>query len=49
MAPPKTTSTGLKHKAMSIGELKRKNEQSQAARTEEKRGIAPNAQQQKGR
>lgn len=36
MAPSKTTSTGLKHKTMSISELKTRNEQSQAARQAEK-------------
>ncbi|MFF3034664.1 hypothetical protein ACFVS7_27095 [Streptomyces rubiginosohelvolus] len=36
MTPPKTTSTGLKHKTMSIGELKRRNDASQAARDAEK-------------
>ncbi|WP_267488258.1 hypothetical protein [Streptomyces sp. DH8] len=36
-------------KSISIGELRQKNEQSQAARTEEKRGSTPTGQQQKGR
>ncbi|MER8266518.1 hypothetical protein ACIGZI_01030 [Streptomyces griseus] len=36
MASSKTTSTGLKHKTMSIGELKRRNDASQAARDAEK-------------
>ncbi|CAM5382447.1 hypothetical protein I6J39_16865 [Streptomyces californicus] len=49
MAPLKPTSTGLTHKTMSIGELKRKNDQSQTARTQEKTGSAPISQQPKGR
>ncbi|MFJ6810637.1 hypothetical protein ACIQRK_32315 [Streptomyces anulatus] len=49
MAPPKTTSTGLKHKAMSIGELKKRNEASTAARAQEKSGSAANGQQKTGR
>ncbi|MGW4250603.1 hypothetical protein [Streptomyces californicus] len=36
MAPSKATSTDLKHKTMSIGELKRKNAESQQQREAEK-------------
>ncbi|WP_257789899.1 hypothetical protein [Streptomyces violaceoruber] len=36
-------------KSIGIGELKKKNAESQAARTEEKRGSTPADQQQKGR
>ncbi|SNB89901.1 MULTISPECIES: hypothetical protein [unclassified Streptomyces] len=36
MTSPKTTSSGLKRKTMSIGELKRRNDASQAARDAEK-------------
>ncbi|MGW1295142.1 hypothetical protein [Streptomyces sp. NPDC002533] len=36
MAPPKATSTGLKHTTMSIGELKKRNEASQQKRAAEK-------------
>ncbi|WP_275412297.1 hypothetical protein [Streptomyces sp. SID8016] len=36
-------------KPTSIGELKRKNDRSQTARTQEKTGSAPTSQQPKGR
>ncbi|MEU4920197.1 hypothetical protein AB0G29_12660 [Streptomyces parvus] len=36
MTSPTTTSTGLKHKTMSIGELKKRNDASQAARDAER-------------
>ncbi|MFJ9982548.1 hypothetical protein ACIQUD_00535 [Streptomyces globisporus] len=45
MTSSKTTSTGLKHKTMSIGELKKRNDASQAARAAEKSGSAPTGQQ----
>ncbi|MER6598957.1 hypothetical protein [Streptomyces parvus] len=49
MTSPKTTSTGLKHKTMSISELKKRNEASTAARAQERSGSASNSQQKTGR